>query len=226
VLAYGFTENRKFWAKTDRNSIFLGREPRIAKLLSITVPYLNFYGFWKISHFRTKSIGVSLRFYRKSQVWGKNWLKLHISWSRSLYCETVIYNGPVFEFLWVLKNFTFSLEIHRWAYGFTENCQIGAKTDRNYVFLGRDPRIPNRLSITLPYFNFYGFWKISRFCSKFKGGSLRFYRKLPVWGQKLMETPYFLVVTPVLRIGYLQRSRIWIYMCLKKFTFSVKIQGC
>jgi hypothetical protein len=43
------------------------------------------------------------------------------------------------------------------AYGFTENCQFGAKTDRNSVFLRRDPRIANRLSITVPYFNFYGF---------------------------------------------------------------------
>jgi hypothetical protein len=82
------------------------------------------------------------------------------------------------------------------TYGFTENCQFGAKTDWNSVFLDRDPRIANRLSITVPHFNFYGFWKISHFCSKSKGVSLRFYRKLPVWGQKLTETPYFLVVTP------------------------------
>jgi hypothetical protein len=43
------------------------------------------------------------------------------------------------------------------ACGFTENCQIGAKTDRNSVFFGRDPRIANLLSITVPYFNFYVF---------------------------------------------------------------------
>jgi hypothetical protein len=43
------------------------------------------------------------------------------------------------------------------AYGFSENCQFGAKTDRNSVFLGPDPRIANWLSITVPYFNFCGF---------------------------------------------------------------------
>jgi hypothetical protein len=45
VLVYDITENCQFGAKTDRNSVFLGRGPRIANLLSITVPYFNFYGF-------------------------------------------------------------------------------------------------------------------------------------------------------------------------------------
>jgi hypothetical protein len=43
------------------------------------------------------------------------------------------------------------------AYDITENCQFGAKTDRNSIFLGRDPRIASRLSITILYFNFYVF---------------------------------------------------------------------
>jgi hypothetical protein len=64
VLAYGFTENCQFGAKTDRNSIFPGRDRRIANRLPKTVPY----------------------------------------------CESVIYNGPVFYFLRVLKNFPFLLE--------------------------------------------------------------------------------------------------------------------
>jgi hypothetical protein len=127
VLAYGFTENGQFEAKTDQNSVFLGRDPRIANRLSITFPYFNFYWFWRVSHF--------------SQ------------------------NPKVL------------------AYGFTENGQFGAKTDQNSIFLGRDPRIANRLSIKVSYFNFYGFWKISHFCSKSKGVSLQFYQKLPVWGK-------------------------------------------
>jgi hypothetical protein len=45
VLAYGFSENYQFGAKTDRNSIFLGHDPRIVNWLSIAVPYFNFYGF-------------------------------------------------------------------------------------------------------------------------------------------------------------------------------------
>jgi hypothetical protein len=158
--------------------VFLGRDPRIANRLSITVPYFNFYWFWKISHFCPKSMGVSLRSYRKLLVWGKNWSKLYISWSWPPYCESVIYNGPVFQFLLVLKNFTFFSKS-----GFTKNGQFGAKTDQNSLFLCRNPRIANRLSIKVSYFNFYGFWKISHFCSKSKGVSLRFYQKFPVWGK-------------------------------------------
>jgi hypothetical protein len=167
VLAYCFTENWQFGTKTDRNSVFLGRDPRIVNRLSITVsyfnfygfwkishffskskgslrfyrkllvwgknwsklriswpwppylnrssitvPYFNFYGFWKISHFCSKSKGFSLRFYRKLLVWGRNWSKLRISWLWHPYCESVFYNGLVFQFLWVLKNFSFLLEIH------------------------------------------------------------------------------------------------------------------
>jgi hypothetical protein len=143
------------WGKTDWNSVFPGRDPRIANRLPITVPYFIFYGFWKISHFCSKSMGVSLRFYRKLPVWGKNWSKLRISQAWPPYCESVIYNGPVFQFLRVLKNFTFLLEI--------QGCQFGAKTDRNSVFLGRDTHIVNQLSITVPYFNFYDFWKFPIF---------------------------------------------------------------
>jgi hypothetical protein len=146
VLAYRFTENCQFGAKTDRNSIFLGRDPRIANWLSIMVPYFNFTGFEKIHIFA---------------------------------------RNP-----WVL------------AYGFTENCQFGAKTDRNYVFLGRDPHIANRLSIMVPYFNFMGSEKFHIFARNLKCYATVL-PKIASLGQKLIQTPYFLVVTPVLRIGYL-----------------------
>jgi hypothetical protein len=147
VLANGFTENCQFGAKTDRNSVFLGHDTHIVNRLSITVPYFIFYGFWKISHFCSKSMGVSLRVYRKLPVWGKNWPNLRISWSWPPYYKLVIYNGPVIHFLWVLKSFPFLSEIHGcWPTG-------------------------------LP--------------------------KIASLGQKLTETPYFLVMAPVLQIGYL-----------------------
>jgi hypothetical protein len=41
--------------------------------------------------------------------------------------------------------------------------------------------------------------------------------KIASLGQKLTETPYFLVVTPVLRIGYLKRSRISFFTGFEKF---------
>jgi hypothetical protein len=87
------------------------------------------------------------------------------------------------------------------AYGFTENCQFGAKIDRNSVFLGRDPRIANRLSITVPSMNLYVFKKIHIFGQNLTVLAYGF-TEIASLGQKLTETPYFLVVTHVLRIGY------------------------
>jgi hypothetical protein len=91
---------------------------------------------------------------------------------------------PYMGFYWFSK---FSLKIH--AYGFTENRQFAAKTDQNSEFLGRDPNIPNRLYIMVSYMSFYEFSKFSNFRLKFISVSLRFYRKSPVCGKKLTETP-------------------------------------
>jgi hypothetical protein len=112
-VSINYTENRQFRAKTNRNSVFLGCDSHIIDWLYITIPYMNFYRFWKNSIFRSKSIGVSLRFYRKSLVWGINWPKLSISWSQSPYCGSVIDNGPVYVFLYVLKKLKFLLKICR-----------------------------------------------------------------------------------------------------------------
>jgi hypothetical protein len=74
------------------------------------------------------------------------------------------------------------------------------KTDRNSIFLSRDPHILDRLYIVVPYMSFYMFSKSSNFRSKciaptvlVKIGSLR---------QKLTETSYFLVVTSIFQTGY------------------------
>jgi hypothetical protein len=88
-------------AKTDRNSIYLGRGPYIPDRLYIMVMYLSFYRFLKNLKFGLKFKGVSLRYYRKH---------------------------------WFVP-----------------------KTDRNSVFLGRDPYIPDRLYIMVLYISFYGF---------------------------------------------------------------------
>jgi hypothetical protein len=45
VLAYGFSENHYFAIKTDRNSVFYGRDPYILDWLYIMVPYMTFYMF-------------------------------------------------------------------------------------------------------------------------------------------------------------------------------------
>jgi hypothetical protein len=170
VLAYGFSENCQFGAKTDRITVFLGCDPRITNQLSIMVPYFNFYGFWKISHFCSKSKGVSLQFYRKLSVWGKNWSKLCISLS--------------------------------W------------------------PRIVNWLSIAVPYFNFYGSWKISHFCSKPKGVSLQFYRKLSVWGKNWSKLCSSVSWPPYCESVIYNGPVFQFLRVLKNLTFFLEIQRC
>jgi hypothetical protein len=170
VLAYCFTENCQFGAKSDRNSVFLGHDPRITNRLSITVPHFNTYGFWNFHIFA---------------------------------------RNP-----WVL------------AYGFNENCQFGVKTDRNSVFLGRDPRIANQLSRTVPYFNFYGYWKISRFCPKSKCVSLLFYRKLPVLG-KIGSKLRISWSWPLYSESIIYNGSVFQFLrVLKIFTFLLEIHGC
>jgi hypothetical protein len=43
-LAFGFTEKHQFSAKTDRNSVFLGREAQILDRLHKMILYIIFYG--------------------------------------------------------------------------------------------------------------------------------------------------------------------------------------
>jgi hypothetical protein len=159
VLAYGFTENRQFATKTNWNSIFLHPDPHILDRLYIMVPYMSSYGFWKISKFPSKSIGVSLRFYQKSPICNKNRQKLCISWSLPSYCGSVIYNGLVYELLQVLK-------IKILLKYFTKNCKFMVKTDWNSIFLDPDPHISNRLYIMVLYMSFYRFLKKIKFSLK------------------------------------------------------------
>jgi hypothetical protein len=64
--------------KTDRNSVFIGREAHIPDRLYIMVMYLKFYGFQKISNLGSKSNGVILQFCRKMSVCDKNLSRLRI----------------------------------------------------------------------------------------------------------------------------------------------------
>jgi hypothetical protein len=72
ILACGFTEKCLFMTKTDRNSVFLSREVHIPDRLYIIVMCINFYEFLKNTNFGSKSKGVNLQFYGKSQVCDKN----------------------------------------------------------------------------------------------------------------------------------------------------------
>jgi hypothetical protein len=202
VLAYGITENCQFGAKTDRNSVFLGRDTRIVNVLSITVPYFKFYGFWKISHFARNPKVLAYGFTKNCQFGAKTDRNSVFHGRDPRIANRLSITVPYFNFYGIWKIPHFCSKSKGVAYGISENCQFRAKTDRNSVFHGRDPRIANLLSITVPYFNFYGFWKISQFCSKSMGVHTVL-PKIASLRQKLSETPYSLVVTPVLQMGYL-----------------------
>jgi hypothetical protein len=55
VLAYGFTKNPQFATKTDRNSVFLVRDPHTPDRLYLMVSYMCFYKFFKIQIFTQTS---------------------------------------------------------------------------------------------------------------------------------------------------------------------------
>ncbi|WP_428028741.1 hypothetical protein [Arcobacter sp.] len=48
------------------------------------------------------------------------------------------------------------------AYGFNENRQFAAKTDRNSIFLGQESHILDQLYIMVYYTGFYRFKKIAQ----------------------------------------------------------------
>jgi hypothetical protein len=213
-------------AKIDRNSVFLGRDPRIANRLAITVPYFNFYGFWKISHFCSKSKGVAYGFTENRQFGAKTDRNSVFLGRDPRIANRLSITVPYMNLYVFKKIHIFGQNPCVLAYGFTENCQFGAKTDRNSVFLGRGLRIANRLSITVPYFNFYGFWKISHFYSKSIGVSIRFYQKLLVWGKNWSKLRIPLSWPPYC-VSVIYNGPVFQFLrVLKKFTFLLEIHGC
>jgi hypothetical protein len=158
-----FTKNRQFGAKSDWNSIFLGRDPHIIDQLSITVPYMNFYGFWKSSNFRSKCIGVSLRFYRKSPVWDKNWSKLRISWSWPHIGDWLYITVPYMSFYGFRKNSKFHSKSIGVSQLFYRKSPVSVSNwSKPHIFWSW-PHIADRLSITIPIWVFMGFKKIQSF---------------------------------------------------------------
>jgi hypothetical protein len=145
-------------------------------------PYMSVYGFWKNLNFH--QFGEKL--------------------TKTLYFLAVT---PIFPIsytlryrIWVFMGFTPSKYVGV-TLDFTEITTLGAKTYWNSVFFGRDPHILDWLYIAGPYMSFFKFWKID-FFSKSIYVILQFYWKSPVWGQKQIETPYFLVVIGIWWIGY------------------------
>jgi hypothetical protein len=71
-LAINLSKKHRFAAKTDWNSVFYGRKAQILDRLHIMVSFIGFYRFSKFSNFGSKCKWVSLQFYRKTPVYGRN----------------------------------------------------------------------------------------------------------------------------------------------------------
>jgi hypothetical protein len=150
-LAHSLTEKLQFAAKIDRNSVFLGRKAQILNRLQIIVPYISFYEFKK---FQILAQNAKVQFYRKTSVYGKNWPKLRISWSKHANSRSVTHNAPINKFLRA-KKFQISAQNPKGlAFSFNKKRQSAAKTDWNSVFLGRKVHISDRLRIIVPYISF------------------------------------------------------------------------
>jgi hypothetical protein len=81
VLYFDFTQKCEFVTKTNRNSIFLGREADILDWLYTIVLYKNFMGFLKKNQILAQDPKVlAFGFTEKCHFVAKNWAKLRLSW--------------------------------------------------------------------------------------------------------------------------------------------------
>jgi hypothetical protein len=107
-----FHQNHQFGGKNiPKLHISWSWSPYSELVIHSSPVYENFYVLKKWN-FSSKSTDVILQLYRKSPVWGKNRSKLRISWSWPAYYVSVIHNGPIFDFLWILKKIKFLIKIH------------------------------------------------------------------------------------------------------------------
>jgi hypothetical protein len=139
--------------KIDRNSVFLYRDPHIPDRLYIRFLYTSFFWIFKIFKFSLKIH----RCFTENRKFGAKTDRNFVFLGRGLHISNWLYIMVLhMSFYKFWKNSYFCSKFIG-AYGFTENRQFEAKTDRNSVFLCRDPHIPDSLYITVPYMSFYRF---------------------------------------------------------------------
>jgi hypothetical protein len=139
--------------------------------LYITVPYMNFYGFWKTQIFNQNPYVLAYGF-SENCLFGA--LNLLISWSWPPYAGSVIHNCHINELLRVLKNSNFCSKSIGVSLRFYRKSPVWGKNWPKLSISWSWPHITDHLYITVSYMSFYGFWKNSCFCSKSIGVSLRF----------------------------------------------------
>jgi hypothetical protein len=115
--------------KTDRNSVFLDHVSYIPDRLYIMVLYINFYEFYFLN-FSSKSKVVRVRFYRKTQICGKNaWNSVFIDCEahilNRLYIVVISISFYVFK-----KNQILAQNSEVLPFDFTESHLFALKTDK------------------------------------------------------------------------------------------------
>jgi hypothetical protein len=156
VLAYGFTENCQFWGNNWSKLCISWSLHSYYGLAIHNSPIYEFLQVLKKFNFHSKSIGISIRFYRKLSVWGQNWPKLHISWSwphigDRLY-RTVLYMS--FYGFWKNSKFYSTISV---SLRFYRKSPVWGKNWPRLHMSWLWPYIVDQLSITVPYMNFYMF---------------------------------------------------------------------
>jgi hypothetical protein len=177
MLAYGITEKSPVWGKNRLKLCISWLWPPYCGSLIHNSPVYEFLLVLKKNlNFRSKSTGVSLRFYIKITNLGKNRPKLHIFLLWLPYCGSLIHNSPVYEFLWILKKLKILLKIHS-GLCFYRNRQFGDKNLPKLHISWSWPPYNGSLIHNGSIYVFLQVLKISNFCWKSIGVCLRFYRK-------------------------------------------------
>jgi hypothetical protein len=158
---------------------------------------------FKKSNFRSKSLGVSARFYQKSPIFSKNWPKLHISLSWPTYYGSVVPNDLIYVFLRVLEKSNFRSKSIGVSLPFYQKFPVcGKNWLRLCISLSWNPYsgsvVPNSQEN-----EFLRVLKNSNICSISIGVSPWFHRKSTAWGKNwsklcisLLWLPYSGLVVP------------------------------
>jgi hypothetical protein len=173
VLAFSFIKKHQFAIKTNRNSLFLGRETHILDQLYIIVLYISFYEFKKIK-FWHKIRRCWLRFYQKRQfVIKTDWNSLILGHKAHVRNQVyIIFMYISFYEFWKFSNF--GLKSKGVSFGSYRKALVCDKNwQKLYIYWPWSINFESVIHNGYIY-KFYGFSKFSYFASKSKGVSLRF----------------------------------------------------
>jgi hypothetical protein len=201
VSAYNFTEIASLGAKTDRNSVFHGRDSHI----------------WVFMDFEKK-----INFH----LFGEKLTKTPYFLAVTPYSLSVIHNGPLYEFLWVSKNWNILSKYISVSLRFHRNHQFGGKNIlKLHISWSWSPYSELVIHSSPVYENFYVLKKWN-FSSKSTDVILQFYRKSPVWAKIDRNSVFLGRDQHIMYRLYITVPYLIFYGFWKKIKFLIKIHWC